>query len=160
LSFSAFLDTLPIPSLATGSVWRVGGLDFVLQDLSSLVPQQGVEILLVVFLSFLIGLEREGGRGVADRYRFGGIRTFPLIGMTGYAMGLLAGDGWGLIAAGFAVVGAFLLLSYWHKLQTQTVAGVTTEISGLTTYLIGVLISAIISGWLPRWRFWACCCSN
>jgi uncharacterized membrane protein (DUF4010 family) len=113
----------------------------VLQALSSLVPPQGVEILLVVFLSFLIGLEREEGRGVADRYRFGGIRTFPLIGMIGYAMGLLAGDGWGLIAAGFAVVGAFLLLSYWHKLETQTVAGVTTEISGLTTYLIGTLIS-------------------
>jgi uncharacterized membrane protein (DUF4010 family) len=113
----------------------------VLQNLSSLVPPQGEEILLVVFLSFLIGLEREEGRGVAERYRFGGIRTFPLIGMTGYAMGLLAGDGWGLIAAGFAVVGAFLWLSYWHKLQTQAVAGVTTEISGLTTYLIGVLIS-------------------
>jgi uncharacterized membrane protein (DUF4010 family) len=118
-----------------------GGLDFVVQALSSLVPPQGVEILLVVFLSFLIGLEREEGRGVADRYRFGGIRTFPLIGMTGYAMGLLAGDGWGLIGAGFAVVGAFLLLSYWHKLETQPAAGVTTEISGLTTYLIGALIS-------------------
>ncbi|MGB6431079.1 MAG: MgtC/SapB family protein [Candidatus Acidiferrales bacterium] len=112
-----------------------------LQALNSLVPSQGVEILLVVFLSFLIGLEREEGRGVADRYRFGGVRTFPLIGLIGYAMGLLAGQGWGLIAAGFAVVGAFLWLSYWHKLQTQTVAGVTTEISGLTTYLVGVLIS-------------------
>lgn len=119
----------------------IGGLDFVLHDLSSLVPPQGVEILLVVFLSFLIGLEREEGHGVADRYRFGGIRTFPLIGLIGYAMGLLAGDSWGLIAAGFAVVGAFLLVSYWHKLETQAVAGVTTEISGLATYLIGVLIA-------------------
>ncbi|MGD0841520.1 MAG: MgtC/SapB family protein [Candidatus Acidiferrales bacterium] len=112
-----------------------------LHDLSSLIPPQGVEILLVVFLSFLIGLERQEGLGVAERYRFGGIRTFPLIGLIGYAMGLLSGDQWGLLAAGFAVVGAFLWLSYWHKLQTQAVAGVTTEISGLTTYVIGALIS-------------------
>ena len=113
-----------------------------LNDFSSIVPPQGVEILLVVFLSFLIGLEREGRRGVAERgYLFGGIRTFPLIGLIGYAIGLLAGDTWGLVAAGFAVVGAFLLLSYWHKLETQPVAGVTTEISGLATYLIGVLVS-------------------
>jgi uncharacterized membrane protein (DUF4010 family) len=112
-----------------------------LADLSSLVPPQGVQILLVVFLSFLIGLEREGRRGVAEGYRFGGIRTFPLIGLIGYAMGLLAGEQSGLIAAGFAVVGAFLWLSYWHKLQTQAVAGVTTEVSGLATYVIGALVS-------------------
>jgi uncharacterized membrane protein (DUF4010 family) len=118
-----------------------GDSDSVLQNFSSLVPPQGVEILLVVFLSFLIGLERESGHGVADRYRFGGVRTFPLIGMTGYAMGLLAGEGWGLIAAGFAVVASFLWLSYWHKLETQTLPGVTTEVSGLITYVIGVLIS-------------------
>jgi uncharacterized membrane protein (DUF4010 family) len=112
-----------------------------LHDLSSLIPPQGVEILLVVFLSFLIGLERQEGLGVAERYRFGGIRTFPLIGLIGYAMGLLAGDQWGLLATGFAVVGAFLCISYWHKLQTQAAAGVTTEISGLVTYVIGALIS-------------------
>jgi uncharacterized membrane protein (DUF4010 family) len=113
----------------------------VLQNFSSLVPSQGVEILLVVFLSFLIGLEREEGRGVAERYRFGGIRTFPLIGLIGYAMGLLAGAGWGLIAAGFAVVASFLWLSYWHKLETQTLPGVTTEVSGLVTYVIGALVA-------------------
>jgi uncharacterized membrane protein (DUF4010 family) len=118
-----------------------GGFDSVLQNFSSLVPPQGVEILLVVFLSFLIGLEREEGRGVAERYRFGGIRTFPLIGLIGYAMGLLAGESWGLIAAGFAVVAAFLWLSYWHKLETQTLPGVTTEVSGLVTYVIGVLVA-------------------
>src|SRR5580704_11861791 len=118
-----------------------GGFDSVLQNFSSLVPSQGVEILLVVFLSFLIGLEREEGRGVAERYRFGGIRTFPLIGLIGYAMGLLAGESWGLIAAGFGVVAAFLWLSYWHKLETQTLPGVTTEISGLVTYVIGALVA-------------------
>ena len=42
-----------------------------------------------------------------------------------------------------AVVGGFLLLSYWHKLTCPDlpgVPGVTSEISGLATYLIGTLV--------------------
>jgi uncharacterized membrane protein (DUF4010 family) len=38
------------------------------------------------------------------------------------------------------VVGAFLLLSYWHKLSRTEVAGITSEMSGLTTYLVGALV--------------------
>ena len=61
---------------------------------------------------------------------------------------------------GFGVIGAFLWLSYWHKLQTYNEAGVTTEVSGLMTYVIGALVS--------RDQLWiattiaviACCCSN
>ena len=33
------------------------------------------------------------------------------------------------------------MLSYWHKLSSSEPAGVTSEISGLTTYLVGVLVS-------------------
>ena len=42
---------------------------------------------------------------------------------------------------GFGVIGAFLWLSYRHKLETYNEAGVTTEISGLVTYVIGALVS-------------------
>jgi uncharacterized membrane protein (DUF4010 family) len=42
---------------------------------------------------------------------------------------------------GFGVIGAFLWLSYWHKLHTYNEAGVTTEVSGLVTYVIGALVS-------------------
>ena len=45
-----------------------------------------VNILLVLFLSFLIGLEREERKAGAEKYAFGGVRTFPLIGLVGYAM--------------------------------------------------------------------------
>ena len=38
------------------------------------------------------------------------------------------------------MVGGFLLLSYWHKLSCAEPAGVTTEMSGLTTYLVGALV--------------------
>lgn len=112
-----------------------------LHGLAGLIPSAVTEILLVLFLSFLLGLEREERKSVAKEYAFGGVRTFPLLGLLGYALGALSGQQWGLVAAGLAVVGAFLWLSYRHKLETQAIAGVTTELSGLVTYVIGVLVS-------------------
>ena len=110
-----------------------------------LPPPEAVKIIIVLLLSFLIGLEREEHKGDGD-YSFGGVRTFPLIGLVGYAVALLSRDQLLPLSIGFAVVGAFLLMSYRHKLSTsgQVVAeapGVTTEISGLTTYVLGALVS-------------------
>jgi uncharacterized membrane protein (DUF4010 family) len=44
------------------------------------------------------------------------------------------------LAAGLVVVAGFLLLSYWHKLSSAQPAGVTTEMSGLATFLVGALV--------------------
>ena len=109
-------------------------------DLYRWLPPEGVKILLVLFLSFLIGLEREEHKLANDHYTFGGVRTFPLIGLIGYAMALLSGDQLLPVTLGFAVVAGFLLLSYWHKLEGSAPAGVTTEMSGLATYLVGALV--------------------
>jgi uncharacterized membrane protein (DUF4010 family) len=111
-----------------------------LTDLSRWLPQEGVKILLVLFLSFLTGLEREEHRTNRDHYAFGGVRTFPLIGLIGYAMALLSGGELLPVALGFAVVAGFLMLSYRHKMAASELAGVTTEMSGLTTYLVGALV--------------------
>jgi len=97
-------------------------------------------MLLTLFLSFLLGLEREEHKAASPHYAFGGVRTFPLIGLIGYAMAFLSGDQLLPLALGFAVVGAFLVVSYRHKLATSELAGVTTEMSGLTTYLVGALV--------------------
>jgi len=105
------------------------------------LPPEGVKILLTLFLCFLIGLEREERRASGQRYSFGGIRTFPLIGLIGYAMGLLSGEQLLPLITGFAVIGAFLWLSYRHKLESYNEAGVTTEMSGLVTYVVGALVS-------------------
>ena len=110
-------------------------------DLYRWLPPEGVKIVLVLALSFLIGLEREEHKSSPELYSFGGVRTFPLIGLIGYAIALLSGGQLLPVALGFAVVGGFLMLSYWHKLSSSHPAGVTTEISGLTTYLVGVLVS-------------------
>jgi uncharacterized membrane protein (DUF4010 family) len=104
------------------------------------LPQDLVQILIVLFLSFLLGLEREEHKGSTGQFVFGGVRTFPLIGLIGFAMSYLSGTQLLPLALGFVAVSAFLLLSYWHKLSSGRLAGVTSEMSGLTTYLIGALV--------------------
>jgi uncharacterized membrane protein (DUF4010 family) len=99
------------------------------------------KLLLVLFLSFLIGLQREERKVSQEgHYAFGGVRTFPLIGLIGYLIAFLSGKELLPLAIGFAAVAGFLMLSYWHKLTTRTDAGVTTEMTGLATYLVGALV--------------------
>ncbi len=112
-----------------------------MQHLLQWLPPEGVKILLVLFLCFLIGLEREEHKATGEQYGFGGVRTFPLIGLLGYSLALLSGAQLIPVALGLAVVAGFLLLSYRHKLAASATAGVTTEISGLTTYVVGALVS-------------------
>ena len=103
------------------------------------LPPEAVQIVLVLFLSFLIGLEREERKGSGDTYSFGGVRTFPLIGLIGYSAALISGPQMLPLSIGFMVVAGFLLVSYWHKISTVQAAGVTSEISGLATFLVGAL---------------------
>ncbi|MGO9086359.1 MAG: MgtC/SapB family protein [Candidatus Sulfotelmatobacter sp.] len=104
------------------------------------LPPEAVKILLVLFLSFLIGLEREEHKASAGHYSFGGVRTFPLIGLIGYSVALLSGAQLLPLILAFLVVGSFLLLSYWRKLCSAETAGVTSEMSGLATFLVGALV--------------------
>ena len=83
------------------------------------LPPEVVKIALVLFLSFLIGLEREEHKAAGVSYLFGGVRTFPLIGLIGYSLALIAGAQLLPLTIGFLVVAAFLLLSYWHKLTSS-----------------------------------------
>lgn len=109
-------------------------------ELFRLIPPDIFQIVLVLFLSFLIGLEREEHKVSVGSYAFGGVRTFPLIGLIGYSIALLSGNQLLPVTVGFLVIAGFLLLSYWHKLSSAEAAGVTSEMSGLTTFLVGALI--------------------
>lgn len=109
-------------------------------DLYRFLPPEAVKIVLVLFLSFLVGAEREEHKTAAGGYSFGGVRTFPLIGLIGYSIALLSGTQLIPVTVGFFVIGGFLLLSYWHKLTRAETAGITSEMSGLTTYLVGALV--------------------
>ncbi|MGB7546851.1 MAG: MgtC/SapB family protein [Terracidiphilus sp.] len=104
------------------------------------LPPEALNIALVLFLSFLIGLEREEHKVAGGSYSFGGVRTFPLIGLIGYSIALVSGTQLLPFMIGFLVIAGFLLLSYWHKLSSTDAAGVTTEMSGLATFLVGALV--------------------
>ncbi len=105
-----------------------------------LIPPNATQIALVLLLSFLIGLEREERKQAEGAWMFGGVRTFPLIGLASYAMALLSGADLLAWTLGFAVVGGFMLLSYNRKLAASEQAGITTEMSGLVTYLVAGLV--------------------
>jgi len=109
-------------------------------ELYQRLPTEAVKIVLVLFLSFLVGLEREEHKAATGAYSFGGVRTFPLIGLIGYSIALISGTQLLPLALGFLVIGGFLLLSYWHKLSSPEAAGVTSEMSGLATFLVGALV--------------------
>lgn len=109
-------------------------------NLFQFIPKEGVQILLVLFLSFLIGLEREEHKIICGGHSFGGVRTFPLIGLLGYGLALASGQSPLLPGLGLLVVGSFLFLSYQHKLQSGEFAGITSEVSAALVYVIGMLV--------------------
>lgn len=108
---------------------------------SQFAQSEAAKIVVTLLLSALIGFEREEHKATVDKYIFGGIRTYPLIGLLGYAMNLLSGANLLPLSIGFAAVASFLWLAYQHKLQGQESAGVTTELSALSTYVVGALVS-------------------
>jgi uncharacterized membrane protein (DUF4010 family) len=114
----------------------------VIDAVDSLLPRQVFELALVLFLSFLLGLEREEHKARVAHYVFGGVRTFPMLGLVGYGLGRISGGNVVSLAVGFAVVGAMMVVSYWHKVHADADAGATTEVSGLLTYVIGALVYA------------------
>jgi len=109
------------------------------KELLPMVPPDALNLALVLALAFFVGLEREEHKQREATYAFGGIRTFPLIGLVGYALALLSGPLLIPWAVGFAVVGGFMGLSYYHKLA-EGPAGLTTEVSALATYVLGGLV--------------------
>ncbi len=108
--------------------------------LAQIFTPEGVQIAVVLLLSFLVGLEREEHKASSKHYSFGGVRTFPLVGLLGYALAWVSAPSVVPLTIGLAVVGALMVVSYRHKLAHSRSAGVTTEVSGLLTFLVGALV--------------------
>ena len=105
------------------------------------LPPEAGKIILVLLLSFLIGLEREERKNETDYFTvFGGVRAYPIIGLMGYAFAKLSGEQLLPLAIGFATLGLFFSLSYWKKLSRSDLAGLTSELMGLFTYLMGAMV--------------------
>ncbi len=111
-----------------------------LGELLGFVPRDARDLALVLALAFFLGLEREEHKQREPAHAFGGVRTFPLIGLVSFALAFLSGTQLTLWALGFAVVGGFMMLLYHRKLALNPPAGLTTEMSALATYVVGGLV--------------------
>lgn len=107
-------------------------------------PPEALQLVLVLALSFLVGLERESRRGNSPGGIFGGVRTYPLIGLLGYGLSLLSAISVAPLVVGLGVVGLLMGLSLHHKFMAaetaKTSAGATSEVSALLVYVLGVLV--------------------
>ncbi len=92
-------------------------------------------------IGLLIGLERELKRtDDSPHLLFGGIRTFPLLALTGCAaamLGDLMDSSWGFILP-VAVAGAFLTIAYYGTVKKGDF-GMTSEVAALLTVIIGAM---------------------
>jgi uncharacterized membrane protein (DUF4010 family) len=110
-----------------------------------LEPSIGLEIAAKVALAgvtgLAVGIEREwSGHASGPRARFGGVRTFLMLGLTGGIGGWLAAGGW--IAIGAALVGSAALLAvlaYYVAAQQTGDRDGTTETAALLVLATGSL---------------------
>ncbi len=95
--------------------------------------------MFVFFLSFIIGLEREGKKSEDDHVSFGGVRTYPLIGLVGFSLSTVSQGEPILISIGLITLSLFLLIAFWHKLTTSGYAAIASYLTAISTYIIGVV---------------------
>jgi len=100
------------------------------------LPKELVGFGLTLFLSLLIGFERKEKRPVESERTFGGVRTFPLIALSGFLLVTSFPQSVLPYALGLAVVGLLLAVSHWASIQNKDI-GMTTEVAALVTYGIG-----------------------
>jgi uncharacterized membrane protein (DUF4010 family) len=99
------------------------------------VPPELAGFAVTLGLSLLIGFEREEQRpDDADGF-FGGIRTFPLIGLGGFLL-VEVFDSPIPFSVGLLVLGGLLAVSHWASVQADEL-GLTTEFAALLTYALG-----------------------
>ena len=98
---------------------------------------QGAGIALLIGL--LLGLERERSQKTADEHLFAGIRTFPLLVLSGYLAGLGSSLSPLLLPATLLSIAALVIVAYW-KTSAEHV-GATTEAVALTAPLLGAAVA-------------------
>lgn len=103
-------------------------MDSLLQHL----PPELSGLVLTLVLALLIGLEREEHEPLG----LGGVRTFPIIGLSGFLLVTAFPATAVPFAAGLVVLGALVALSYWGGLRAGE-TGITTESVALLTFALG-----------------------
>jgi len=104
--------------------------------LTSHVQPELAGFVLTLALSLLIGFEREELRDGRPRSFFGGVRTFPLIGLAAFLLRIGFPGSALPYSVGLVVLGGLLILSHFTSLKT-THMGITSEMAAILTWGVG-----------------------
>ncbi len=110
--------------------------------MTELFPSDFERILVALLVGALIGLDRERSEVRKTHQLFAGVRTFPLIALTGaIPMLLFHITGPALLVVSFLAVVAVTLVAYVRTSANGDV-GATTEVAAFATFLLGALAGA------------------
>jgi uncharacterized membrane protein (DUF4010 family) len=124
-------------------------MDSVNMALTTAVNPQN--LLLLLGLSFFLGLAYEDLYGRSQFHHPGGVRTFPMLSMSGVCLYLLEPQ-YGLVfAAGLIILGLWLLAYYQNQLRysarsEESAGGLVALTCNLLSYLLGP-ITLLESSW-------------
>ena len=98
-------------------------------------------ILISLAIGLILGLEREYDK-LKDDIGFAGIRTFPIVTILGYTMGVLSDtfSPW-LLIVGLGSFILFLGIGQVLKAKMESSLGMTTNLALITTFLLGIMVS-------------------
>ncbi|MCB0474140.1 MAG: DUF4010 domain-containing protein [Flavobacteriaceae bacterium] len=111
-------------------------------DFFDKIPNQLVELVLVLLFSLSLGLEEhKRNPGAREKQIFGTDRTFAFIGILGYL--LLLADPVSKIPylAGMVILGGLLTVYYFKKIELAQNYGITSVVLGLITYGFPLFVS-------------------
>ncbi|HPI23798.1 MAG TPA: MgtC/SapB transporter, partial [Spirochaetota bacterium] len=102
-----------------------------MSDLLNYVSRDAFGLAYVLLLSFLIGVVRESSYQ-NHAIKFGGVRTYPLIGLFGYIAYLIDKERLAFFIVGALIIGAIIALFYYYHIKKDR-SGFISEITALIT---------------------------
>jgi uncharacterized membrane protein (DUF4010 family) len=110
-------------------------------DLKSFLPVEIANFMLVLIFSLLIGLSQRSHHKEHDHSMlFGTDRTFSFIGLLGFVLFIADPKGLVPFLTGFVILGIFMGIQYFMKIQLLKEFGLTSSLLALLTYCIAFLV--------------------
>lgn len=111
-------------------------------DITTQIPKEVIDFLLVVLFSLSIGMEQHKmNPHDSEKKTFGTSRTFTFIGVFGYIMLLASPQTLIPFLVGLVILGCFLMIYYFVKITKDGKYGMTTPILALIVFCFPLLIA-------------------
>jgi uncharacterized membrane protein (DUF4010 family) len=109
--------------------------------IQNIIPEEFIKFLLVLVFSLIIGLEQRRHHITENEILlFGTDRTFTFIGLLGYVLFIAEPKSYLPFICGFVIVGVFLSIQYFQKINQHDNYGLTSSILALLTYCLPIMV--------------------